>query len=187
MSEVFGCVANTIKLRSGNYFDFNDCLPIQFEFADIAGALSKICRFGGQCEPFYSVAEHCYHCSRVAQGDGRNRDEQIALLMHDASEAFVGDMVKPLKVLLPDFQKVEKRIEKVISEKYRIDFEKHEWCVKEIDMAMLIAERRAMFDPDTFKWTGEDSVRHLSVEFKKWGPQDAESFFTSRARELGVI
>ena len=187
MSETFGCVANTIKLRSGHYFDLADPLPSQFEFADIAGALSKICRFGGHCDPFYTVAEHCYHCSRVAQGDGRSRDVQLALLMHDAAEAFVGDMVNPLKVMLPDFQEVERRIEKVIAEKFQIDFELHAWCVKEIDRAMLIAERRAMFDPDTVKWTGEDSVRRLFVEFKNWEPRDAESFFTSRARELGII
>ncbi len=57
MAPTFGCGANTIKLRSGKYLDLKDPQPDQFDFEDIAGALAKICRFGAQCNEFYSVAE----------------------------------------------------------------------------------------------------------------------------------
>lgn len=175
----FGCVKNTIRLRSGLYFDLADPQPEQFTLKDIAGALSKICRFGGQCERFYSVAEHCYHCSMVAES------VPLALLLHDAAEAFCGDVVKPLKNMLADYGPIEQRIENVIAAKYGgLDFEQPE--VREIDQAMLIAERRAMFSADSVKWTGEDSVRRLDIWFECWGPAQAEAKFMSRAKQLGI-
>ncbi len=84
----FGCVNNTIKLRSGRYFDFADPQPDSFTFADIAGALSKICRFGGQSPYFYSVAEHLWHCGNQAEQDNLHDHAIQAAIMHDATEAF---------------------------------------------------------------------------------------------------
>ena len=184
--HAFGCVRNTIKLRSGKYFDLADPRPDQFDFADIAGALSKICRFGGQCEFFYSVAEHSYHCALQAKDDGMPLETQAAVLMHDAAEAFVGDMVKPLKVMLPDFGKVERAVEAAIAEKFLIDFEREAAVIKEIDRAMLIAERRAMFGADDILWAGENEVRRLVGFFQKWTPVEAETRFVRLARAIGI-
>ena len=184
--NTFGCVANTIKLRSGKYLDLVDPKPDQFDFADIAGALSKICRFGGQCEYFYSVAEHSYHCARQAQRDGLPLDTQIAVLMHDAAEAFIGDVVKPLKIMLPEYAEIEKRMEAAIAEKFLIDFDRESHSVRKIDHEMLIAERRTMFGSDNTIWAGENEVRRLYVEFYKWGPQEAETAFCRMARLIGI-
>jgi len=186
MSTAFGCFRNTIRLRSGKYLDLADPQPDQFEFADIAGALSKICRFGGQIEFFYSVAEHCYHCAMQAAADGLPLDTQAALLLHDAPEAFAGDVVKPLKIMLPEYAVIEKRIESAIAERFRIDFEREDVSVTKIDREMLIAERRAMFSPDTVVWTGEESVRRLSVEFRRWSPPEAEAAYVRLARMIGI-
>ncbi len=183
-NEPFGCVKNTIRLRSGLYFDFLDPKPNQFMFADIAGALSKICRFGGQCDWFYSVAEHCYHCSRQAAKDGLSPEIQRAVLLHDAAEAFCGDMVKPLKIMMPEYSIVENRVEAVIAKKYGVDFSRDE--VREIDLAMLIAERRQLFSPDKTIWTGENQVRILDINFLKLDPQAAERAFINRATAIGV-
>lgn len=185
-SQAFGCVANTIKLRSGKYLDLRDPRPDQFDFADIAGGLSKICRFGGQCEWFYSVAEHSYRCAFVARDDGLSVECQRAALMHDAAEAFIGDIVKPLKIMLPEYANVEFLMEAAIAMKFDIDFEEHKAAVREIDHAMLIAERRAMFTADQVTWYGENQVRRLRVQFDKMSPPDAESMFVIRARELGI-
>lgn len=186
MDQPFGCVNNTIRLRSGKYFDLANPRPDQFDFADIAGALSKICRFGSQCESFYSVAEHLVNCRRVAASDKLSRDAQLAVLMHDATEAFVGDMVKPLKMMLPAYAIIEARVEAAIAEKFGIDFRTHANVIKEIDRAMLIAERRRLFSPDKVAWTGEHSVRKLSVDFRLWRPSDAEMYFEQEAQSLGV-
>lgn len=102
-TAAFGCVKNTIRVRSGLYFDLLDPQPDQFTLSDIAGALSKICRFGGQIDYFYSVAEHSVHCFDQADRDGASPAVCRLALFHDAAEAFIGDVVKPLKVMLPEY------------------------------------------------------------------------------------
>lgn len=187
--EAFGCVKNTIRLRSGRYFDLRNPQPEQFTLADIAGALSKMCRFGGQIDRFYSVAEHsCLCCWQTVQ-DGACEGVQRAALMHDAAEAFIGDVVKPLKVMLPEYAAIEGAVEYVIRSKYRLLTGPETWAaVKEIDRAMLIAERRALFTADGVEWTGERGCRALSMEcgFSCWEPELAEECFLRYAAKLGI-
>lgn len=193
MKTAFGCVGNTIRLRSGRYLDLLNPQPDQFTLADIAGALSKICRFGGQIDGWYSVAEHCVECYSQAWLDGAGPLVRRIALLHDAAEAFVGDVVKPLKALLPEYQRVEQRIEAVIAAKYglfgdTLEATEAAWAeAKEIDRAMLIAERRAMFTRDDVLWTGEADVRPLAVRFNRWEPPRAELMFAEAARRLGVF
>jgi hypothetical protein len=185
-SAAFGCVKNTIRLRSGSYFDFLDPQPDQFTLGDIAGALSKICRFGGQCEEFYSVAEHSVHCANQAAADGLPLDTQLAVLLHDAAEAFVGDVVKPLKIMLAEYPAIEERVEAAIAEKFLVDFRREKTSIREIDHAMLIAERRVMFSKDDVEWFGEREVRKLTIDFRCWEPRMAERRFIQTARMIGV-
>lgn len=184
--KTFGCDGNTISLRSGRYLDLADPQPDQFTFADIAGGLSKICRFGGQVNRFYSVAEHCWHCCGLAKSDGQRLDTQVAVLMHDAAEAFIGDCVKPLKIMLSEYAAIERRIEAAIAEKFCIDFDRESYVIHEIDHAVLIAERKKLFSRDEVKWTGEDDVRRVDLAIKLWIPETAESQFTRLARCLGL-
>lgn len=183
---VFGCAKNTIRLRSGRYFDFADPKPDQFTLADIAGALAKICRFGGQINSFYSVAEHSIHCAEVARQDGLPIAMQRAAFLHDAAEAFCGIVVRPLKIMLKDYAEIENRVESVIGDKFNVDFIEHDAVIREIDNAMLIAERRTMFSPDAVTWFGEKEVRQLQINFQLWGPRMAEITFTTHARMLGI-
>jgi hypothetical protein len=173
----FGCVKNTIRLRSGRYFDFMDPQPDQFTIEDIAGALAKICRFGGQIERFYSVAEHCCLCASVAFEDGLPLPALKAVFLHDAAEAFCGDVVKPLKVMLPEYGAIERRVEAVIQEKFGVDFEAERNHIISIDRGMLMAERRALFSPDRVVWTGENEARRLAVTPCGWLPPEAEAHY----------
>lgn len=101
----------------GKLINFNNPTPDMICLNDIAKGLSNICRFGGQINDFYSVAQHTLLVWRLAPG----RLKPIALL-HDASEAFLGDVVKPFKILLGDtFKEFEDKFEKVIFEKYQVD------------------------------------------------------------------
>lgn len=182
----FGCVNNTIRLRSGYYLDLADPQPDQFTLGDIAGALSKICRFGGQIDRFYSVAEHCIHCAEQGRADGLPLDTQAALLLHDATEAFCGDIVKPLKIMLPEYAAIESRMEAVIAEKFLIDFRREEYSVRKIDHEMLIAERRKLFSADDVEWTGEREVRKIEPWIECWLPEQAEAQFMKAAKMIGV-
>lgn len=187
MSANFGCVGNTIKTRSGNYIDLLDPKEEQINFSDIAGALSKICRFNGQSSQFYSVSEHLCHCVFQALLDGRSQAVCVAVYAHDFSESFLGDMTKPLKLLLPDYQNIEKNMEEVIGRKFGIDIHEHEAAVKEIDHAMLIAERKVLMSHDDVKWHGERQAREINPDIKGWTPEEAEVIFTSYARFLGIV
>lgn len=185
-----GTRGNTIRLISGLYLDLSDPRPEHFTFADIAGGLSKICRFGGQIDRFYSVAQHSVLCARVAETAGCSSDEQIACLLHDAAEAFVGDMVRPLKELIPGFKAVEDRLFAVIWSKYmgRVAWGSVASVVKQIDNSMLFAERdRLFFKKDDEIWFGEDEVQaieHLAI--LPMLPNEARRIFHCTAERLGI-
>lgn len=185
--KTFGCVGTTIRLLGGGYMDLVYPQPGDIRLSDIAAALSKICRFGGQCAAFYSVAEHSWHCAKQAQRDGLPEDVQRAALLHDAAEAYIGDMVKPLKNLLPRFRDIEAKIEAAIAERFGVDFTAHKEAVRKIDREMLIAERKHLFSKDNKIWTGEYAVRQISVNFYEDQPFAAELRFGRLARQLQLL
>lgn len=185
-TDTFGCVGNTIKLRSGRYFDFANPRPEQFTIGDIASGLAKCCRFGGQAPRFYSVAEHSMLCCALAKQEGRTIGELRAVLMHDAAEAFTGDIVKPLKIMLLDFGAIEARVEEAIAYKWGLDFTSP--VIKSIDRSMLIFERNQLWpEGDGVEWEGERET--IVPPFRSLQCMDyraAEVAFTRMANELGI-
>ncbi|CAB4191637.1 hypothetical protein UFOVP1229_66 [uncultured Caudovirales phage] len=195
MEEVnnFGCVNSTIRLRSGLYFDLANPDPQTVRISDIAGALSKIPRFGGQADVnfvresggaavfydrAYSVAEHSFLCALRASDDELPIECVRAVFLHDATEAYVGDMVRPLKCMIPQFREIEKRVSDAIAVAFGVDFDRWHVEIKEIDNAMVIAERNALFTPDGVEWNGESTCRSLNPEFDFLLPMEAERCFT---------
>lgn len=106
----------TIKTFSGITFSFLDPKPNMVQIDDIAQGLSNVCRFAGQSSEFYSVAQHSVLVSRLVP-------KPLARwgLLHDAAEAYIGDMARPLKRCLPEYKKIELGIMRVIV--YRFDLE----------------------------------------------------------------
>jgi len=90
--------------------------------ADIARGLSNVCRFGGQIPHFYSVAQHSILVAKLMQEDGCDSEQQFYGLMHDASEAYLGDMVRPVKLKVRKYQSLEKQLMKVIAERFEMDY-----------------------------------------------------------------
>lgn len=84
-----------IQTSSGRKFDVITCTLDEIDIEDIAHALSNICRFYGHTPTFYSVAQHCVEMSYVAPPA-----LQLDALLHDASEAYIGDVSKHIKLLL---------------------------------------------------------------------------------------
>lgn len=121
---------------------------------DIAAGLSRTCRYGGQIKKsalFYSVAEHCVLMTDWAMAHGivRSREEGLKLLLHDASEAYLGDIPSPLKVMLPDYRRLEDRAQSVIERAFGLDrpmavFPKA--IVKEIDLRIRFDEREHLIE-----------------------------------------
>lgn len=180
----FGCINNTIKVAAGHYVDLADPDPKTIEIKSIASALSKICRFGGHCPRFYSVAEHCIHATNLAVQDGVPNLVLGAIFLHDAAEAYVGDMVKPLKIMLPEYMETEWRIQLAIECAMGVSFVYHGKTIKNYDRLMLKAEKLAMWPNDTEVWNGFDGVDARHVAFRFWAPGEAEMQFMAMARTL---
>lgn len=111
---------------------------------DIAHALSMICRFGGHCKRFYSVAEHCILVSQQVGIHG---------LLHDAAEAYLLDIPSPVKVLLPEYKLAEEEVLLAIYEALGITVPSagEEMAVKEADKRMLATEKVALHK-QTSQW-----------------------------------
>ena len=90
----------------------------QIFIEDIAHALSMICRAGGHFQQFYSVAQHCIACSKEAQARGLGKREQLFCLLHDASEAYIADITRPVKSQMPEYLVFENRLQNMIYRKY---------------------------------------------------------------------
>lgn len=169
----------TIRTRVGTYFDFEDPEASEIVLADIAHALGNICRFNGHTHRFYSVAEHSVHCSYlVPEGDA------AAALMHDAVEAYVGDVSRPLKSLLPGYKEIERRVEAAVLARFGVPLPLPA-SVKRADMMMLRLEQRFAMECSDL-WPGLDGVPLPEIALRFWPPETAAQRFTQRAFDLGV-
>lgn len=142
-----------IMLVSGTLFDLARPETSAVTLHDIAYALGRICRFAGHTSRFYSVAEHCVHVARLVPFDlGR------AALLHDGSEALIGDVSRPLKSMLPQYKAIEARIETMLARRFALEGDLplalHHPDVKAADLAMCAAEARALMPNAPGYWSG---------------------------------
>jgi len=111
------------------------------DIRDIVHGLSNTCRYNGQCEYFFSVAQHSLNCAEYAAKKHSNR-LQLLCLLHDAAEAYVSDIPAPIKPLIPEFARIEDSIMRVIYEAFNIvpPSPSEYLVIKEIDKIMLETE-----------------------------------------------
>lgn len=107
---------NTIHQIFGSAIDPFETLNNNYCIRSIAWSLSMQCRFNGQVRNFYSVAEHSYILSHLVP-----RKYALAALMHDAAEAYIGDVVVPIKRKLADFKTYEQNLEASIMSFFNVD------------------------------------------------------------------
>lgn len=170
----------TILLRSGNYFDLQDPSASRFEVTDIAHALSNICRFTGHTKQFYSVAEHSVLCSYLVP-----HEDRMVALMHDAAEAFIGDVSSPLKKLLPDYKAIERRVEEHVFSTLGLPYP-FPPSVKKADRIMLRLEQSQLMRNED-RWEGTEDGEGLpdGQYLRCRTPAVAMSAFMARFYELG--
>lgn len=179
MSDLDGVVVRegpTILLRSGSYFDLLNPEGSSFTIEDIAHSLAHLCRFTGHTKRFYSVAEHSWWCSLIVP-----RQDALAALLHDAAEAFVGDVSRPLKMLLPEYRRIEDRILRAVLERFLLS-PVLPASVKAADRRMLRSEQVDAMD-STEDWPGlESQVSRVRLCF--FSPEQARLKFLGRFHEL---
>lgn len=166
-----------IMTASGQYFDFVSPWVSKFTVDDIAHALANLCRFNGHCREFYSVAQHSVLVSEIVPpGDA------FAGLVHDTAEAFLGDVTKPLKRLLPDYQAVERRVEEVVFASFGLPA-RLPLSVKMADMILLSTEQRDLM-PRQDKWKCINGIKPMIKRIVPLPPKEAKALFLARFREL---
>ena len=176
-----GPFLQTVSGRRVNPFEPE---PDQLDPADIARALGNLCRFGGHCRAFYSVAQHSVIVSELVEERTGDVEDAFAALMHDATEAYLGDMPHPIKHRSPlgaAFKAAEEHLEHAIRERFRIKADVPE--VKRVDRALLATERREL-SAEEWHWPELDGVEPLPLELRAWPPEEAVAAFSRRFDEL---
>ena len=128
-----------ITTCSGKHFNpiapDSDAIAIE----DIAHALSYLCRGNGHVKQFLSVGQHCLRCAFEAEARGASPRLILACLLHDAGEAYLSDVPRPFKQVLPEYILYEERLLSIIYEKFLQTSltEEEERYVKRIDDDVL--------------------------------------------------
>lgn len=175
------------RTHSGRMVELSDISPNDIDLSDIAHHLARICRFGGSVRRFYSVAQHSVYCAtHIESTDPRLRR---AALLHDAAEAYTGDMVTGLKRLCPDFKRVQDQIESAVLARFGIAVGLDYRLVKEADLRARLSEARDLFDhyPRELLLGGEGDREPFEARcIDTLSPDDAEFEFLAKAYELGL-
>lgn len=167
-----------ILTSEGIYFDFNQPEPSMVSIQDIAQGLSNTCRFAGQCRMFYSVAEHSIHVSYLVP-----REMALVGLLHDAAEAYVGDVTAPLKQLLTNYKAIEERAHDAIFEHFGLNPVMPPE-IKKADLSMLAAEQAVLMPAHDDEWDLLVGIEPADREIRCLRPFEARYAFLDRFREL---
>lgn len=153
---------------------------------DIAHALSNQCRFTGHVKRFYSVAEHCWRVSGMCKPE-----DALWGLLHDASEAYVVDVPRPIKRMpgMEVYRAVEKNVMKFVAQRFGLPPDEPA-SVERADKIMLAIEARDLLGPLRPGWEAWDKFIAMAGDYEiksvmPWTPAYAEKMFLDRFCELG--
>lgn len=148
---------NSIRTFTGKVFDLKILDPDSICIEDIAHALSQTARFAGHLPEMYNVAQHSILVSSKC-----DRKHKLAALLHDASEAYLGDMPSPFKKMMPEYKILEDKLMRVIAEKFGFEYPLNPQ-IKQFDKEYLSIE-----------W---DSFVNGTDAIVLWDSEDSEQFF----------
>lgn len=179
-----------LQTCSDRVLDYVHPTPEQIDAADMARALSHLCRFGGHAQFFYSVAQHSVLTSYLVPPE-----DALSALLHDGQEAFVVDVPRPLKRLLgASYAEIEGRVEAAVAAHFGLTLP-HPPSVKEADNAALLWEghvfaQRGWFLTQPRPDAVDAVVAALSVVYpdlrldQPWTPEEARAQFLRRLSQL---
>ena len=175
---------NSIYTATGHYVSLTEATPADISVLDIAHALSQICRFGGHTRQFYSVAQHS-----VGVADLLPQEFKLYGLLHDAAEAYLGDMVQPLKRMPHNSENRE--LEVGMLAKIHIAFGLDPYpsqtaaaAIHEADLMMLATERRDLLPPNDEPWPILAGISARRAPITPKLPLTAEAEFLRRFKEI---
>lgn len=185
MGDVMGGIREVREPRQGDWIQTftgkqfwpMDPSPDEIDIEDIAHALSMLCRYGGHCLRFYSVAEHSVLLARAVAPRHR-----LHALLHDASEAYLIDLPRPIKNCLAGYREAERVIEIAVAMHFDLPLAMPSE-VKRADTQILMDERAVNMRHAPSRWTTDTSPLGVTLQF--WSPEQAEAEFLAEfARTL---
>jgi hypothetical protein len=175
-----------IETASGTAFHFDDPPAEEILIDDVAHALSHICRFNGHTQRFYSVAEHSLLIARWLERQGHPPLVCYTGLLHDAAEAYINDLPRPIKYAMPEYRAMEKTIELAVAVRFGTTYPVPP-VIKEADARIILDERRSVMNPRSRnKWVVDD-LEPLGVMVVGWEPGVAKSHFLNEYHRLSGI
>lgn len=158
-----------IQTYTGKAFFPLDPRPEDIDIEDIAHALSHLCRYGGHCNKFYSVAQHSIHVAEALPDDIK-----LWGLLHDATEAYLVDVPRPIKSLLPQYKDIEANIWDAIKLKFGLVGVTPK-AVHDADNAILVDEMYALMADPPMAW--DLPVMGLDIDIVPWTSKTAKNYF----------
>lgn len=175
-----------IGTYSGGSFNVLDPRPSDVRLIDIAHSLAHICRYTGHTSQLWSVAAHCLEVSDRLGRLGCTFTEQLQGLVHDASEAYLVDLPRPLKQnVWPEYRAIEARVEAAIC--VALDVPRpFSSIVHTVDDIMVYAEVANFFPPNTFMWEryGIKKERH---NLRAYSPAETAQRYIETFEELSHL
>lgn len=156
----------------GNRFFLTNPRIDDVAIEDIAHGLAYQCRFNGQTRVFYSVAQHSLMVMSLVP-----EKLQFSALLHDAAEAYLGDMVKPLKNLFPEFSVIEARVMAIIGHRFGLDLTHLDPAIKQADLIALATEKRDLMPHSVETWCNLHEIPPLPLPIQAMSPQEAKTAF----------
>lgn len=165
--------AGWIETNTHNTFFYQRRNPENISIIDIAHGLSHICRYAGQCNYFYSVAQH----SCIIY-DAAPQHLKLIGLLHDGAEAYISDIPRPVKTIIPEIKELEHSIQLQIAQKFKLSFP-FSSQIEILDSQLMLTEAKLLFD-NGVSWTVE-GLDPLNVDIPKfWSPKRAKREFLLR-------
>lgn len=168
-----------LQTATGRAFPLLNPQPDDINIMDIAHALGMMCRYNGHCVEFYSVGEHSCHIS-----DQCSPENKLWGLLHDASEAYIADITRPLKPYLGNYYDHEARFMRAICRRFGLP-EEMPREVKELDGRILNNEREQNMVEPPMKWDDTGAVIE-GLTLQLWTPKQARVEFLDRFFRLSA-
>lgn len=181
---------STILLANGRYFDLLNPVVYPSDIDAIAHALAHTCRFAGHTREFYSVAQHSVLVASLMPPG-----LELIGLLHDAAEAFVGDVSTPLKALLPDYKEIERRVQYAVYKAFNLTGDSYvgtvcqlmieENTLRKADLIALATEKRDLMPESADVWPCLEGVEPSYTTLKPWSSTEkAKMVFLDTYRTL---
>lgn len=179
-------VTGNILTYTGKAFPALEPDPDLIDIDDISHALSNLCRFAGHVTKFYSVAEHCVRCLDVAVDDGADVLTQLAVLLHDSTEAYLVDLPRPIKRAdgFGGYRQAEKKLDRAVIEKFGLHGADSA-AILDADLRLLVTEARDLLpvnDDKSLMWPL--GIEPLPEKIEPWTPERSKKTFRARYEAL---